>query len=337
MIARGRSALGVTAICFAVLLATGPQARAGVSFDLAPRIGSLGGNTAYQIGGLFGGPGGSVYRIERLSRLEFPLDVALLGAAAGLLVDFPYTGENAQVQLGGAFGVEAEFGRSFTRDAGKMKDSDWTEPAAPTLRTIYSESDAELDAETWEVRARFYPIERKGSFFAWRAGVGGGYLHQSFDFDVSNVEQWSIYPEYNGSYRGKVLTYGVTYEVPYAELAAGVSFGEGRQVSGALDVRLGYSPAARATDRDDHLLRQKIGRGEGDGDAVLFSLRGRITFVRHLFATIGVSRVSIDTAGTQTQTRYAANDEGPAGPIGSLDTKITSEQTLVDLAVGVAF
>jgi hypothetical protein len=329
-------ACGAVVWC-AVLGAAVPAARAQVSFDVSPRIGAMSGDTSYEIGGYFAGPtpADSGYTMPRLSELKFPLDVSMVGIGGNLTYGFPYAGTGRKV--GGALALEAEYAQSFTEDAGELEDSDWTEPSAPDMLTIYSTSDAKLDAKTWELRALLYPLQVKGSFVGARVGFGGGYLAQSFSYDVSNVSQWSIYPDYNGSYPGKVLTYDVDYEIPYVGIAAALTLGEGHTVAGSIDARLGYSAWVQATDRDDHLLRQKVSEGDAEGDAVLLSLRGRLTFVRHVFVTIGVSALSIDAEGTQTQTRYAANDEGPAGLIGTIDSKVTSDQVVVDFGVGVSF
>lgn len=328
---------GATARAGVISGTSAPAAQEGVSFDISPRIGGLYGNTTYQIGGFFNSPEGSGYTMSPLSELKFPLDVEIVNLAAGFRAGFPYHGRSGPARFGWALALEGEYGWNLTKDAGTMQDSDWTEPEFPDFKTIYSESDAELKASVWDVRARFYPVEGKGTFLGWRVGLGGGYLHQQFDYDVSNVSQWSIYPEYNGWYDGKVLTYEVTYEIPYAEIAAGMTFGEGRTISGAVDARFAYSPWAHASDRDDHILRSKLSEGSCDGDAVIFTLRGRLTFYQHYFATLGVTGIAIDTKGTQTQTQYADTDEGQAGLIGTIDQKIFSEQTVIDIGLGFAF
>lgn len=325
-------------VCGAVLGAGAPAARAEVSFDVSPRVGSLSGDTTYEIGGYFAGPtpADSGYTMPRLSELKFPLDVGMLGIGANLTFGFPYVASGRR-KASGALALEAEYGQSFTKDAGELEDSDWTEPDYPDMLTIYSTSDTELEAKTWELRALVYPIRVQGPLVGWRVGLGGGYLAQNFSYEASNVWQWSVYPEYNGSYPGKVLTYEVDYEVPYVGMAAGMTLGEGRPVAVSLDARLGYSAWVSATDRDDHILRQKVSEGEADGDAVLLNLRCRVTFYRHVFVTLGLSSLAIDTEGTQTQTRYADNDEGPAGLIGTIDSKVSSSQALLDFGVGVAF
>lgn len=344
-----RQGLWAVVGCFGLLLVTVVPVRAkvltwqgrpdkpGFTYEVSPRVGLMSGSTSYRIGGDFSGPDGSGYSLDRLSELKFPLGVEMLWLGAGARYNLPYGDKFRRTRYGGAIVVEGEYGRNFTRNAGKMEDSDWTEPYFPNLRTIYSTSDATLIAENLELLVRVNPLEVKGAFFGWRLGLGAGYLRQRYDYDISNVVQWSIYPEYNGSFKGKALTYEVTYGIPYAEIATGITFGQGDPVSGSLDARVGYSSWAHASDRDDHLLRSKVATGKADGDALILRLRGRVTFLRYLFVTLGVTSVSIDTSGAQTQRRYAENDEGPAGLIGTIDTKIFSDQTVFDLSVGATF
>ena len=314
--------------------------------DISAHVGAMSGDTTYQIGGnykIYSSPARHTL-VESgelhfpISELKFPLDVAMAGIRARQKISFPYRTRQKKVSFGVAILFEEEFSQSFTRNAGTMEDSDWTDVDYPHFKTIYSTSKAELDASVFDLHARFYPIERRGSFIGFRVGAGAGYLRQQFDYSISNTTQ-DEYPYNTGNkvyIPGKTLTYELTYEIPYVEVTAGMTLEKGRNFSGAVDVRLAVSSWVNASDRDDHLLRGKLSEGSCDGDAVIFGLEGRFILYRRFFATLGVTAISIETQGTQTQTFYDPSDPDYGMTI-DIDQKILSEQVLANLGLGIIF
>lgn len=294
--------------------------------DLTLELGKMSGESTYEIGGKFIGatPSESGAYHFPISKLEFPLNVTMAALSAN-------------VDITDRFSVSGRIAKNLSQDAGQLKDSDFLGYTGDnTVLDVYSTSDADLDAKTYDVKFLYKLFSRPDQSLA----VGAGYLYQKFDFVASDVDQW--YPSLNAAYGydighdivgGPVLTYNVTYKIPYVEIAA-----KARPTDSVrLAASLGYSPSVTAKDEDNHLLRSKLSKGSTDGTAILFNVEGRMDFAKNWFGTARYNYVNIDTEGKQTQTRYAATSEGAAGTIGTIDEKIKSEQSSVYLGVGHAF
>ncbi len=288
--------------------------------DLAAGIGALSGHTTYQIGGRISTPLGSGRVHFPISELEFPLNVYMV--SLGTNIEFKNKWE-----------VSASVKKNVTDDAGKMKDSDWGVPFedppgsdswwwyGPDSLDIYSESDADLDALILDINLR-YMVHR--GFF-----VGLGYIHQNFDYECSLIKQWSPSGlsgyDYTGT--GDVgLTYEITYNIPYIEIAFMGKATDNLYV----EVSLGYSPIVDAEDEDHHLLRSKVNKSDCDGDAILFSLEGRYDLPKNWFLALGVDYTRIDTDGRSKAFFSGIYDH-------TIDIVIESEQVFYGLNIGYAF
>ena len=320
-------------IVAALLMLGSVPAAAEVRFEAAAGVTALRGDATYAIGVAFSTPEGGGLLNDPVSELAFPLDATLATLAAS--AEAPLTR--------GTLVVSGEFSRTVTDASGTLVDRDWTSLEQPGLVTIFSEADVALEASIVDLRARWRFLELDGPAFgvtregrgAW-AAVGAGYLWEHFTFAGSNVRQRSADPALTGTRAGPVLDYEALYRIPYAELAAGVGFGSPSGAAVALEARLGASPWAQADDVDDHLLRAKRAEGSCTGTALLAGVRARLDAGR-FFLLGSLTRVAIDTEGTQVQERYADTTEGPAGPIGTIEQTITSAQTRWDLAAGIRF
>ncbi len=297
--------------------------------DVAVGLGKLGGHTAYQIGGIISAPSGTYEVHFPISELEFPLEVYMFSMVGS--VGFKET-----------LKLSASVKANITDDAGKMKDSDWgvyylagIGGAEQGTLDIYSESDSDLNALIVDVNLR-YNMNRK--FL-----VGLGYIHQNFDYEISNLHQW--YPSsfyYTGVnfphdvVSGLVLTYEVTYSIPYIEVVlmeASDTFLADTIFDSTLTVEmsLGYSPIVRAEDEDHHLLRSKVNKGDyDDGTAILFSLGGRFDFETNWFIALQFDYTKIKADGKSEAFFNGVYDH-------TIDLKTESEQTFFFLNIGYAF
>jgi outer membrane protease len=302
----------------ALLLATPFSRASGAGLDISLGPGWMTGETSYSIGGRLDSPMGSGEIHFPLSELKFPLDVTMITFTADL-------------EITDRWSLEGRLSKNVTEDAGTVENSDWTMPAAPGLLTVFSESDGELSAVMADFRLRYRFLRGPN----WSFLAGAGFTYQKLDYDIRNVDQWyPPFPELGHiMVPGKAATYQVTYNIPYAEVAAEAVFGDRLH----LESRLGYSPFTSAEDEDDHILRSKFSRGDTDGNTLLISVEGRYDFWRNLFLSLRLDYLKIDTEGRQTQTRYAATEEGPPGPIGTIDQNIDSSQTAITLALGLFF
>jgi len=292
----------------------------GSKVNLTLGIDKASGDTTYQIGGTIDLAGGESEEIHfPLSQLEFPLDVYMV--SVGGSIEFA---EKWKVNVG--------VKKNITSDAGKMKDSDWgiywlegyPWGEQDTL-DIYSESDADLDALMMDINLRYRFYERSD----WSFAAGVGYIRQNFDYEVSNLDQWYPSSNYYFGYdwphdhvSGKIITYEARYSIPYVEIATGSKLKDKFHV----EASLGYSPMVNVTDEDNHILRDRVTKGDCDGDAILFSLKGHYEFRKPWFLTIQVGYMSIDTDGKETQ--YL---EGEL--YCTIDKKIKSQQMFIGFAV----
>jgi outer membrane protease len=286
-------------------------------------IGYLNGNTLYHISSYDTSGSG----IE--SELEFPLKTILFGLEGG------YISKDDKGR--DAFRINLQWFTNIDNGSGKLKDSDWltndldiqAPPSPPNPpnsgyphpgKDIYSESDISLKANIIDIR---------GSYNNWisdtlSVGPLGGFLYQKFQFDASNVHQTGYGPYspwYTGTVPGKVLTYEVTYAVPYFGIHSELQLT--RTFQAAADVA--YSPWAAAEDKDDHLLRKKVSRGSTTGKAYLVTLFAQWDMKDNDSFLVRGQYLKIDTTGTQTQTFY----DGSGAVFTGIDDKITSQQTSV--------
>ena len=125
---------------------------------------------------------------------------------------------------------------------------------------------------------------------------------------------------------GKIMTYEITYSIPYIEIGVQGSFKDEFSV----EASLGYSSIVDAQDEDVHILRAKVAEGHCDGDAILLSLRARFEPSRNWFVMAEFDYTKIDTDGGQKQYMDGAW-------IGTIDQEITSEQIFACFSIGYTF
>jgi len=284
-------------------------------------IGYMNGNTLYHISD-YDATGG----IE--SELEFPLNTFLLGLEGG------YVSKNAKGQ--DAFRIGLQWFMGLGSGSGELKDSDWLTDsvdvslvgAAHPGLDIYSESNIDLTANIIDIRAsyNFWPSTNLA------LGPLGGFLYQNFQFDASNLKQvgYGPYaPGYTGSVPGLVLTYEVTYTVPYFGIHSEMLVSKTFQA--ALDIA--YGPSASAEDKDDHVLREKISKAKTSGSAFLAAITAQWDIEDNDFFLIRGQYLKIDTTGKQTQTFY----DGSGVVIIGINDKITSTQVFATVLLNHRF
>jgi outer membrane protease len=284
---------------------------------LSAGIGYLQGDTTYQIGGNFESPQLGTSDLQfPLSELSWPLNVVT--GSVDLTASY--------WRLSGA----ASYKMSLSEPKQKMEDSDWGvfDGSPPDQLDVYSETGVDLDAKIIDANLNFEFLKYQG----WGMQIGLGYLWQDFSFVASNLNQW--YPSYpltpHDYVSGRVITYDVTYKIPYAELAFNFYT---KKIKGAITYQ--FSPFVNAQDEDKHLLRSKISKGDSDGymNAGLFNIS--YNFTKHIFAGFDFSYMQIQTKGTQTQ-HQLATEEG-AEWWGDIDNEIFSEQIESAISVGYKF
>ncbi len=306
------------------------------SLSLALQPGSIQGNSTYHINF----PGGE-------SELEFPLKHSLFGLTCVLTYGENQTDDQLRSRL------SISWFTSLSSNAGHMKDSDWidndialfTDLGLPVPgnehpgKDIYSESQAELKASLTDVNyaISLNAASRQGGM---NTGLVAGYQTQRFEYDISNTAQvgYGPYaPYFTGNVPGPVLVYRITYKIPYLGLRT--EFLLDKHIQGKIG--LGFSGWVQADDVDDHLLRYKVGKGDCQGSAFMFSLGFQWMFKPQCALQVFYTHMSIDTQGTQIQEWYGNDPASPGvddtGDWVSVDDKITATMSTSYFGIGYKF
>lgn len=285
------------------------------SVTAAVPLASISGSSMY---GISASDGSSSIRSE----LEFPVTGWLAGARVQAC---------RRISASGRWVLEGAAMHSLTEPKGTLEDSDWLEGQVELDevgtfhpgKDIYSTSDVHVRALVLEARVG---LELEAAPFA-RVTPLAGVLYQRFDYVARQTEQvgYGPYaPRFTGTFPERSLEYEVAYRAIY--LGGRGEAGRG-PVSAALE--LWYSPLAGASDRDDHLLRQKLSETEADGSAWYAGVEGRLALGARDALSAHASVVRFDTSGTQVQRFYGGPDAGLAGAIGAV---VRSSRTMLALA-----
>ena len=317
-----------------ILFAEAIPLRAEVTGEIEASLISLNGYTQYQIGGDCTVNNESGTLRFPISELEFPLTSQ-------------YVSVKGSVEIENFIKIEGSFNKNLALDTVTLKDSDWgylyynyhseLPKASPDSLDIYSESKAELDATIWDINIG-YKIVDKPKFTML---IALGFMQQYFDFTVSNLDQWypsyfsyfgntdagikyDVYP-YHQYKSGRVLEYNVTYNIPYIK----ANFGFKPIKNLVISSDFGISPFVSAKDYDNHVLRDKISRGECTGMFLKTNIDIKYLFTNYFFAGNQLEYLYIDTTGEQKQT-----DPGYSTKI---EQKISSAQLSLSIYAGLQF
>jgi hypothetical protein len=254
------------------------QDNPGVVVDIS--YGQLSGTTQYEIGGNIE-IGGYKYDVHfPVSRLEFPLDVPIASASIGFFPEHNRTVTTLEVTT------------NLSGDAGKMKDSDFGvfEGSSEDALDIYSESDADLDLLfiDLKIKTKEKPQDTIYPVFAL------GFFYKQFEFTCSNVDPWSpSHPEYEHIIiEGEGLKYEIDYYSPYVQLGLGISPMKKLHLSALCGLYFVYY-----TDKDNHLLIDKVNKGSGTGWGYSVEAAGRFDITDVVFVSLDLSYLDLEAEG----------------------------------------
>jgi hypothetical protein len=206
-----------------------------------------------------------------------------------------------------------------TQPTRAMKDSDWIENDAAfeevphAGKDLYTESDAQLQGTIFDINyAHYFALNN-----SWSLGPIIGSRYQEFEYDIYGYR--GIYWTTPVSGEGKILEYKIAYKLPYIGLSSGLLFGRNNQFQ--LHLTFAYSDWAKAEDRDNHILRYKLHKGDCEGEAYLINLNLDWRSYSRWILSLGAEYVDIETRGRQHQSFYAGPYKGTTYDV---DDKITS-------------
>ena len=308
-------------LLLAILCVTECSVRADRSkFDASVGVGAMGGYTTYEIGGDVTWADGERQTVHfPVSSLEFPLNVGMATV-------------KGSVEFAGRVRIELELQKSITSDAGTMKDSDYGvySQRASTV-DVYSESDTELDALITDISLRWAFLRKS----IWGLSAGLGHMHQDFEFQCRDVEQW--YPSQpwlshvNGE--GIGLTYDTACDIFYFEFAGTIHL---RKFHLAPDVRIGF---VTVKDEDMHLARTPVkrARGEYTGAATGLSLVARYDLGQVWFVKAETGLTHIFAEGEQDTDQLSGDGSDLYEFSHTIEAETESSQVSALLSVGATF
>ncbi len=260
-------------------------------FEIEAGVGMLKGDTTYRIGyPVYYVNFGAQEGYFPISELEFPLDIYM-----GSVVTSIMFAEKWKVSLG----VKKE----ITNDPGDMKNSDWITENNPSRLNIFSTSNTELDALIWDINLKYNFYTNSNWSF-----VGGiGYLRENFDFQGRVKTQYSPsgLPGYYFVGDGSVtIKYNIIYDIPYLKI--GTKYDSKKKFY--MEASLGFSPLVSVEDEDQHILRNKVNKGNLDGNAVIVSLKGRYDLPKKWFITLEFDYMKIKTDKAGMKATFSGAD-----------------------------
>ncbi|MEE9443937.1 MAG: omptin family outer membrane protease [candidate division Zixibacteria bacterium] len=197
-------------------------------------------------------------------------------------------------------------------------DSDWQKSLTYDFdeMTVYSESDVTLRATDIDINVEF-DFANKPKF-----SISGalGYMYQKFEFEAIGLDGWFLiyendqFDSLNFQSHEDTLV-GInqyTYHIPYIALKSQI-----RALNPvSLNANIGFSPLTFGRDFDDHVLRNKEGRGTCSGATLILSGDIEWPFKKSangssISLSLGYRYLSISTAGEQRQEWYG---DDPASP-----------------------
>ncbi len=300
-----------------------------VKFTLAPQVSQSFGYTEY-IMDLVGHSDTGLVVLG--SKLEFPLDVLLVGAKFRMR------------SIGDSLGAWWIEGAAFTNvdDPERvMKDTDWTKKRANlVLDDSYTESRAQMSSILLTIEAARCVVQRENvSLAAW-----AGFRYHRIEQDITGWEGWyidSLLVLHRRSGTKQGIFYRVTYKLPHVGLLSEIKYH--RRIS--LELKAAYA-LVLASDFDDHLLRHKDATASMTGHGILSgaNIRCRLPVSGKVqpFFELVAGFAYLHASGSQTQTWYGDDpitpDVDDTGTIRSgIPHEVTSRQAYLGLKVGLGF
>lgn len=263
--------------------ATSKNPKAPIVFDIAIGTELMSGDTTYSIGYPVTVVGGNTQEgYFPFSQLEWPLDIWLARVDAG-------------VNIGSSWRINGTIKTNISDPSDPMIDKDWITASNPDQLDIYS------DSTISDFNALILDFDVEWAFLqsqSWNLYAGLGYQYQKFEYDGQLIRQYSPsgIPDVEGYGDGSVgITYEMTYKMPY--LLAGADF----QITPNFIVagHFSFSPFVDAQDEDHHLLRNKLNKGDMDGNAYMIDVSGTYNFLSPWFIEGAFHYTKIDVDGDQ--------------------------------------
>lgn len=228
-------------------------------------------------------------------------------------------------------------------------DSEWEKSLSFDFDelTVYSESNVTLKAIDIDINIKF-DFAKKPTFSISGAA---GYMHQKFEFEAIGLDGWFLifendqFDSLNFQSHEDTLV-GInkyTYHIPYISLQSEI-----RAINPiSINTNIGFSPLTFGRDFDDHVLRNKMGKGTCSGATLILSGGIEWPFRKtadgsSLSLSLGYRYLSISTAGEQRQDWYgddpvSENYDDTGDFVRGLDYDLKSTQKSITFSITGTF
>ena len=118
-------------------------------------------------------------------------------------------------------------------------------------------------------------------------------------YTANLVQQYSPSGQTGYDYRGygtPGISYKLEYNIPYIQIGGKINIAQ--QFS--MESNISYSPLVKAEDVDQHLLQEKVNKGDLDGHSWMFNIKGKYNFNEHWFMIAGYDFKTMKTDGTMS-------------------------------------
>lgn len=277
------------------------------------------------------------------SELEFPLDVTYAGLRIG--ISGTKKAARADETLSGrpfeVWSVELGLHTNMRDPGAVMKDQDWVDtPGVVHKEWSYTESKAIMHAYLLSLMGR-WTADRNGST---SFGLLGGVTYQNFSQQEWGAHGWQ-YDEVGYLHELDTNALALRYKVIYVMPQMGVFVRYDVAQALSAELRALFS-IVFASDRDDHVLRNRLATSSGSGKAFIGGIRLKHEFNSkpngvNPFLELDGEVVSIGMHVNQRIEWYGVDPAAPDIPVGTvargIPHQITSRQGYITVRLGASF
>ena len=218
-----------------------------------------------------------------LSQLEFPLDIYMVTA-------------KGNVEFQDTWMFSAAVKKDISPPGDQMIDQDWLTASNPSQLDVYSNSNvSDFKGYEFDVTAKYKFLRGEN----WSLNGGLGYIYQNWQYTTNIVQQNSPSGQTGYYYLGDGapnINYKLEYNIPYIQIGGKINIAQ--QFS--MESNISYSPLVKAEDVDQHLLQEKVNKGDLDGHSWMFNIKGKYNFNEHWFMIAGYDFKTMKTDGTMS-------------------------------------
>jgi len=235
------------------------------------------------------------------SLLEFPLDVEL--------ININYE-KKLEQDIFNIKMIKLSLSKNINENAGTFKDSDWIESTGIHIKDLIGTSPTKVkDLSQWNIMLQSQWEEIYNDTYY---SLHLGYRYDFYQLLSYNLTQTSLTnnfwaPEGTSIYiEGNNIEYEAIYNIPYL----GINFKYDKITKLLIEGSISYSPISKIRDRDHHIHRNLVVKGEGEGHTYILKSKISYMLADNWGINIKLNYDYSELEGTQDQYHTAGVVEG---------------------------